>query len=166
MKITKSIPEFYSSYIPWTLIEEGDLVNWPVGVKSIRLSELPKSDQLKIYENLYSIYFSYDSLKRISTQARQNHHLWDRGVIELTRVLNEKLQQQSHGTFIDVPWDSLNPGDIIGWPDSVEISRPRFIEPLDLQKILKNVHNMEFTPSFITNILRSSSAHQHPLGII
>ena len=166
MKTTKSIPGFHSSYIPWTLIQEGDLVNWPVGVKSIRPSELPKSDQLKIYENLHSIYFSYDSLKRISTQERRNDHLWNRGVIELSRVLNEKLQEQSQGASINVPWDTLNPGDIIGWPNSVEISRPMFIEPTDLEKILKNVHNMEFTPSFITNIIRSSSAHQHPLGII
>jgi hypothetical protein len=164
---TENIRPHKFANVPWKFLKPGDLVNWPQDVQYMRIYKLNAQDLHKVYKNLHSIHFSHDALLRLAhfgnkvnsptsskaAPSDKNADEWGMKRNWISKVLNGKLKEQTNRKSIKVPWSSLVSKDIVGWPENVRLQRPWYIPTKDIQHVIDNLPQLEFSEKFIDHYM-------------
>jgi hypothetical protein len=142
--------------IPWSKMKEGDILNWPPGLKFMPISEMNTNELKRLHELIKKdkLDFSSEFLESFDRNAI---------ISDIETSLCNKLSAGTNKKFKRVPWSILRKEDIINWPEGIpfeRLSRHRM-------KRLKLLHDLRevifFSKDFLLK-LSDPSFNNTPIG--
>jgi hypothetical protein len=159
--ISKQIGTFISN-IPWKDLSRDDFVNWPEDIPVVYPVNLSICQKLKLNEVVKTIRLTDKALERIKTTASSGevHDVRKEIILQLRLKLNDQLEFP----VANVPWKSLNNGDILNWPEDVPLEYPNFLSSTQNKQILDHLPDMKFSEDFLKKMSASISKNRYYQG--
>jgi isopentenyldiphosphate isomerase len=145
--------------IPWLEMKAGDILNWPPDVDFRKVSKLKLEDLEKLNELVKAdkLDFSPEFLHRFQLQRRpsNNQYRYDRKFrSDIVKYLQDKLSSKFNVTGIRIPWSEIKAGDILNWPDDVQIQNIKRNSAAEITRLheLVKADELDFSQEFLNRL--------------